>query len=433
MQQLGVGGQLGGDAHFQHGRRRHLFRDLGPNSKQGLELRVGGRSFASVRKPKNGLGRGRVEQLPGGGRLGGLLAGELFRKIPGRGFQALPLAAKTGTRHGGLEPLAVRGRHLRGQDLKMRGGQVRCDALHQQLDPGCVQVGESGAIHAVRVPAGKQLLQPALRFKRLQDLQRVFLGGDLFKLIAALKGRKNIKAGSFFRIFVASRGPVFPLPAEPAAKPHSPYQPRRILEKAVIARQPKLPCLDIRDAVERVEQQAVGTFIERERHGVGGEIATAKVLYDRGPAVNGLSRLWIRLRAGARHLHPNRAGEPEVEGARRLVVSPQDSASRLQRLLEIECVALHGKIKVANRRAGGEIANGAAGQKNGHAGLANSIANVPECAALRSGEAGVEQVGIFGHASRRTNRNGLRRPSPASQENACPEQDTAGRRGKMRW
>ena len=39
---------------------------------------------------------------------------------------------------------------------------------------------------------------------------------------------------------------------------------------------------EIGDAVERIEQQTAGSFVQRERHGVDGEVATAQVLVNRG-------------------------------------------------------------------------------------------------------------------------------------------------------
>ena len=53
-----------------------------------------------------------------------------------------------------------------------------------------------------------------------------------------------------------------------------------IFDESVVGDEAELAVFNVRDAVERVHQEAVRTFVERDRHGIGGEVPAAEIVED---------------------------------------------------------------------------------------------------------------------------------------------------------
>ena len=188
-------------------------------------------------------------------------------------------------------------------------------------------------------------------------------------------------------------------------------EPDRIFEEAVVAHQSQDPRFKVGDAVERVHEQTIGALIERERHGVGGEVAAAQVVENASRVIDRLTGLREFLAAGAADLDPHAARE----SANRVcdgVCSPQMTAPAcLSFGLQFGDFALHRDVEVANRRAAGQVADGAAGQEDGHAGFACSFANRPARRSVERGKGDFRE----GKCSRACVRyRSSRRPIPPS-------------------
>ena len=105
---------------------------------------------------------------------------------------------------------------------------------------------------------------------------------------------------AFFGRVVARLRALFERPVEARGKARGANQPRGIFEKRIIVQNADDLGLDVGHAVEGIEQQPARSFIQRERHGVDGEVAAAQVLVNGRGRHNGrLARLFEAL--GARH------------------------------------------------------------------------------------------------------------------------------------
>src|ERR1700731_2544162 len=95
---------------------------------------------------------------------------------------------------------------------------------------------------------------------------------------------------------VASLGAFLKRPVEAGGANHA----RGIFEERIVMQNADNLGLDVGDAVEGIEEQPAGSFIQRERHGVDGEVAATQVVVNgRGGYQGSLARL---LKAfGSRH------------------------------------------------------------------------------------------------------------------------------------
>ncbi len=82
---------------------------------------------------------------------------------------------------------------------------------------------------------------------------------------------------AFFGRVVAGLGAFFDRPMKARGKARGADQPRRIFQKRIVVQNADQLGFNIGDAVERIEQQSARTFIQRQRHGVDGEIAAAQI------------------------------------------------------------------------------------------------------------------------------------------------------------
>ena len=166
----------------------------------------------------------------------------------------------------------------------------------------------------------------------------------------------------FLRGVVARLGTFFQRVMETGRKPGSADQANRIFEERIVVQNAQDLGFDVGDSVEGIEQQSPRAGIERQRHGVDGEVAAAQVLVDGGRRDGRrLARLVVDLRARHVQLGPDIARHQQVKNAQVLVHPLYADASFFQLFLELERIALDAEVDVADGKASDQIADGAAG------------------------------------------------------------------------
>ena len=156
---------------------------------------------------------------------------------------------------------------------------------------------------------------------------------------------------------------------------------------------------DVGDAVERIEEKSAGSFIERERHGVDGEVAAAQIF------VNGCrhddGRLAGFLKAlGARHadFSAGIAGKGEEDRADVFFDGGDFRAGLFEIFLQLERIALNGEIQVADGEAADDVADGAAGKVKIHARGAGYVLHEADAFELVRRQPDFHRVNVISHS-----------------------------------
>ena len=79
------------------------------------------------------------------------------------------------------------------------------------------------------------------------------------------------------------------------------------------------------------------------------------------------------------------------------MVAPELSAGFLQKFLKLKGISLNRKIKVADGKAAGEVANGAASEEDSHSRIAGGVSDVAKGVLLCGGKAIFKKVDVIGH------------------------------------
>ena len=134
---------------------------------------------------------------------------------------------------------------------------------------------------------GEFLIQAAEEFpvrKHFENAPGLILmqnGGQLARLLVSIQAFP----GAIFQSRVEpALGAFIRLKIEPHPQTQQAIDPRGIVKKAAGLQGANFVPLDIASAVGGVEQQAAGVGMERDGHGVDGEIAALQVLKDHGGA-----------------------------------------------------------------------------------------------------------------------------------------------------
>src|SRR4051812_24915574 len=144
-------------------------------------------------------------------------------------------------------------------------------------------------------------------------------------------------------------------------------QARRFFQKGVVVEDADYLALGIGDSVEGVCEQASRTRVQRERHGVDGEIAAAKVFVDGGRSdLWRLARLIVDLGAGHADLGPDISGKQGVNDLEVFIGALNDSTGTRKVLLELKRIALNREVEIANGKTANDVANGPAREVNVH-------------------------------------------------------------------
>ena len=247
-------------------------------------------------------------------------------------------------------------------------------SLHEQVDGEIVQRFELFRIGLGVGPGRAQHLHPALGFERLQHCQPVVLVADLLQLAAFALGRERLDDALRLGVLIALLGAGIELPAQPRTIADGADEQRRLIEEAVIRYRTQAARLDVRHPVQRIHEQPVGTFVQRNRHGVGGKVTPPQIFLDRRPVVGGLARLLVFHAVGADEVHADRAREAKVKGARGLVFAPGFSAGFFDCFLQLEAISMNGNFKLADGVPASQVAHRFPGQKYDHSCVPGRIA-----------------------------------------------------------
>ncbi len=158
----------------------------------------------------------------------------------------------------------------------------------------------------------------------------------------------------------------FQSPVKARHQAQGPQHARRLFQECVVLENAEVLGFEIGNAVERIHQESARARIQRQSHGIDGEIAPAQVLVDGLEGHLGLSRFGIALRARAGNLRPDVIGKEDIKDAHVLVTSLNNGADLLQVLLQLEDVALNGKVEVPDWESADDVAHRAAGEIDVH-------------------------------------------------------------------
>src|ERR1035437_8374749 len=157
--------------------------------------------------------------------------------------------------------------------------------------------------------------------------------------------------------------------------------------------------LDIGHAVEGIEEEAAGSVVQRERHGVDGEVAAAQVIVDSGGRDYGrLARLFKAL--GARHADFG-AGVARQRNENRPHVRFDRGNFRagfFQIFLQLESIALDGEVQIADGESADHVTDGAAREVKIHAGGAGYVLHQPDALELVRGQPDFHRVNVVSHS-----------------------------------
>ena len=256
-------------------------------------------------------------------------------------------------------------RKLGGEQGKVGGGGLRLNALHLELRLYLAEVLEAVHVDLGRGPVRREDLHPAFRLEAADDPERVFLMHDLFEFIATLKVGERGDVVFLLAGVVALLGFLVHGPAESSHQAGRADHAGGIFNKAVIGGEAKLTVFDVRDAVERVHQKAVGAFVERQSHRAGGKVAAAKVLKNGCRFVDRLTRLRVGDGERGADLHANAAWEAGKKRLSGFQFAGDDDPSFLQVFTKLRSASLNHYIKIADWRAAGEVSDRSADEKYG--------------------------------------------------------------------
>ena len=117
--------------------------------------------------------------------------------------------------------------------------------------------------------------------------------------------------------------------------------------------------LDVGHTVERIEQQPARSLVQRQRHGVDGEVAPTKVLMNRGRSNDGRFAGFFMM-LGPRHgdFGASVAGQGDKKRTDVFFDRRDLGAGFFEFLVQFEGIALNGEIEVADGAAANDVADG---------------------------------------------------------------------------
>jgi hypothetical protein len=193
------------------------------------------------------------------------------------------------------------------------------------------------------------MLHPALRLKRMQYLERLFLVANLLQFPRLLMLGEMLDDLIALGILVSRLGSLFQFETQPRLQPRGADHQRRIVEKAVVGNQPQQARFDISNAIRRVHQQPIRALVQRNRHRIDRKVPRAQILLDAGPVVNRLPWLGILGAARALQVHAHIPGKAQVKRARRRIFAPDLAAGARNRRFQFQRVSVYNNFQIANR------------------------------------------------------------------------------------
>jgi hypothetical protein len=242
------------------------------------------------------------------------------------------------------------------------------------------------------------MLHPALSFERPHNGQRIFLVGDLFHLVTALRSADGADHALGFGVFITGARTLVQLPAGARCQANGPHHADGIFEKSVITGKPQLTRVNVGRTVQRIEQQAPGAFVERQRHCVRCKVAPVEIGEDCGWPIFGPSGLRKGLGTGGRNLQPGLTAIAQVNGLRRFVLPPDREAGLLELFAKFERIGADRNVQVAHGGAADNVTHSTAGQKYSRSLGAGQFRDRIERLLLHRRQLGFKQLDIIRHA-----------------------------------
>src|ERR1039458_226207 len=239
--------------------------------------------------------------------------------------------------------------------------------VHNLL-PGLHQLAQAVRIDFGRSPVRVQDFQELFFLERAHHTQRIVFVRQLPDLVSDRAFRDVLDVLIFSSGVVALLGALLQRPVETSGKAGSPDQTRGILDERIVVQDPQHLGFDIGDAIEGIEQQSARALIQRQRHGIYGEIAAAQIFLNAGGSDDGrLADLLVVFRAGHADFGADVARQYQKQCPHIVVVAGELRSGTFEILLQFERVALDGKVEVRNGEAADDVADCAAGKVEGHA------------------------------------------------------------------
>src|SRR5207245_8187579 len=144
----------------------------------------------------------------------------------------------------------------------------------------------------------------------LEDPRRVVLLKDSAELDALPLGRHLVTIAVLNRRLEQGLGALLRLEVEPQAEAKQAVDARGVFHEAAAMQDPKLTARDVRSSIRRIEQQPARIGMERNRHGIGGEVPAFEVVKNHGgPNLGGAAWFRVNLVAARRNLGAYSGGE----------------------------------------------------------------------------------------------------------------------------
>ena len=267
------------------------------------------------------------------------------------------------------------------------------------LLPGLEELRQGGAVHFGASPVRAEYFEPAFLFERAHHVQRVLLVRQLRGFVS------NGFVGDVFDVIVLSRRvetclrTFFERPVKPGGKTRRPNQPRRVFDECVIVQNTQHFGFNISRAVKGIHEQAARTRIERQGHRVDREIAALQV-FDNGGWRHLRRFAGFLIALGPRHadFRPHVAWQSQQQAFQVVIVAHDGHARPFQLLLQLERIALHRKIEVANGKAADDVADRTACQVDIHAGRARNVLDQGDATLLVRRQPDFHRVNVVSHA-----------------------------------
>src|SRR5580704_2901702 len=127
-----------------------------------------------------------------------------------------------------------------------------------------------------------QNLQPIFSFEGAYYIQRIVFVGQLCDFMADGAACDVIDVFTLFRSVISLLSAFFERPVKAGSEAGGTNQARRIFDERIVMQNSQQLRFYVGYAVERIKQQSTRSLIQRERHGVHGEIAATQILLNTG-------------------------------------------------------------------------------------------------------------------------------------------------------
>ena len=226
-----------------------------------------------------------------------------------------------------------------------------------------VEFCQPGAVRVTLGQGGPEQRQQAGLGERLDNPCGVILYADQLQFRSQHARRDRLFHLGFAGVGHLHRGAFLSREAQPHAQSHQPQQARGVVVKSIGADGAQFAAFEVRQAIQRVQQQPARGLIERKRNRVAGEIAAAQIFLNggwRNLRLTAAARVFLLPRHG--DLRGGAGGELDLRALAVLVRRNDGGAGVVgHRLGEFQGRALHHEIEIANPETSQHVAHRAAG------------------------------------------------------------------------